>query len=216
MEVFGEHIIKEEGDYIISNGFAREIDFEIKVKIGKFDHAWYSYALKYIIDYVTREKAQILPGQTIAFNCWIIKFIKVSDDYLELYELDGNGEDFVLGVDLSLSMFSELSSTCEKYSSEVAYPIITQKIVISEGIETEYPIEGVRYDVDGKMSGWWITTDLYNGDISSLKQIEFHQLYLVRPELIKYLALSTGFRFFLEETKDDVWFDQEVLNQLNQ
>ncbi|WP_442753151.1 immunity protein Imm33 domain-containing protein [Flavobacterium lindanitolerans] len=62
------------------------------------------------------------------------------------------------------------------------------------------------------MSGWYLTTNLYNDDINSLKQIGLPDLARRRTELIKYLALDSSFRFFSDSKNDEVWFDEEVLD----
>jgi hypothetical protein len=60
------------------------------------------------------------------------------------------------------------------------------------------------------MSGWWITTDLYDGDVKSLRNEHTYRLIATRPELAKYLALPDGFRFNLPVV-EEVWFDENVL-----
>ena len=59
------------------------------------------------------------------------------------------------------------------------------------------------------MSGWWITTDQYDGDINSLKQEHTYHLTDARSDLAKYIAFPSGFRFDLSSF-EDVWFDEEV------
>ena len=60
------------------------------------------------------------------------------------------------------------------------------------------------------MSGWWITTDLYNGDIQTLRREHTYHVTAGRPDLAKYLALPEGFRFNLS-VAEEVWLDEKVL-----
>jgi len=60
------------------------------------------------------------------------------------------------------------------------------------------------------MSGWWITTDLYNGDIKTLRREHTYHVTAARPDLAKYLALPEGFRFNLS-VAEEVWLDEKVL-----
>ena len=71
------------------------------------------------------------------------------------------------------------------------------------------PVQGVRYPSPDPMSGWWITTDQYDGDINSLKREHTSHVTAARPDLAKYLALPTGFRFDLSG-REDVWLDEKV------
>jgi len=59
------------------------------------------------------------------------------------------------------------------------------------------------------MSGWWITTKLYDGDVKSLKHEHTYHVTAARPDLAKYLALPDGFRFDLSRI-EDVWRDEKV------
>jgi hypothetical protein len=60
------------------------------------------------------------------------------------------------------------------------------------------------------MSGWWITTDRYDGNVTSLKQEHLYHVTARRPDLAPYIALPYGFRFDFA-AREDVWFDEGVL-----
>ncbi|WP_259368131.1 MULTISPECIES: hypothetical protein [unclassified Colwellia] len=71
-------------------------------------------------------------------------------------------------------------------------------------------MEGVRYPSPEHMSGWWLTTDEYDGNIDSLVTVHFQHIIEKRPELALYMALPFGYRFNLGGESEHVWFDQEV------
>jgi hypothetical protein len=73
-------------------------------------------------------------------------------------------------------------------------------------------VQGVRYPSPEHMSGWWITTDRYDGDIRSLTQEHLYHLTAARPDLARYLALPFGFRFD-QASGEDVWFDEQVARE---
>jgi hypothetical protein len=85
-------------------------------------------------------------------------------------------------------------------------------VVVSDGVLESEPVEAVRYPSPEHMSGWWITTDRYNGDVQSLRTHHLYHLTAARPELAQYLALPYGFRFNLARG-EDIWFDPEVARQ---
>ena len=68
------------------------------------------------------------------------------------------------------------------------------------------PTEGVRYPSPEHMSGWWLTTDLYDGDVRSLRVEHLYHVTAARPDLLPFLALPFGYRFALGG-QQRIWFD---------
>ncbi len=210
-EVFKGKIIKYIKPYFTTQGI--DLDYEIRLKKTTHNDEDYIYVLKYIIDYIVGQAPTIVDGQSIAFNSWILKFRLSKENHIyDLYELNQHGTEFVEGVDFSINLMRSQMVVCEKYDSKFKFPFLNQKVVISDGVMDDYPVEAVRYESPEHMTGWWITTDLYNDDVNSLKHVDLSELILKRPDLIKYLALQDGFRFFKSETDYDIWFDDQVLN----
>jgi hypothetical protein len=58
------------------------------------------------------------------------------------------------------------------------------------------------------MSGWWLTTDRFDGDPASLRGEHVHGVCSVRPDLGSYLALPPGWRF--DTRSGAAWFDPVV------
>lgn len=83
-----------------------------------------------------------------------------------------------------------------------------QLVVISEGVYEGDVVEGVRYPSPPHMSGWWVTTNRYKGNISSLKTVHFRHVAETRPDLARFWPLPFGYRFFSGDGA--VWFDQTV------
>jgi hypothetical protein len=100
---------------------------------------------------------------------------------------------------------------CNHYNADFIPPNQDQMVAISEGVLSgALEIEGVRYPSPEHMSGWWLTTDLYNGDVNSLKTVHFSHVAEARPEIAQYMALPFGYRFVLGGKSEHVWFDGEV------
>ncbi|MBA6234511.1 immunity protein Imm33 domain-containing protein [Colwellia sp. MB02u-11] len=100
---------------------------------------------------------------------------------------------------------------CDHYNAQCLPVKKAQLVTISKGIyEGVNPVEGVRYPSPEHMSGWWLTTDEYDGNIDSLVTVHFQHIIEKRPELALYMALPFGYRFNLGGESEHVWFDQEV------
>lgn len=103
---------------------------------------------------------------------------------------------------------------CNNYNAEYRPVKKEQLVVISKGVyEGTAPIEGVRYTAPKHMSGWWLTTDEYNGDVNSLITVHYEHVAEKCPEVAIYMALPSGYRFTLGSESEHVWFDKEVLNE---
>ncbi len=99
---------------------------------------------------------------------------------------------------------------CEHYRADY-FPVSSEQlVVISDGVYEGMPVEGVRYPSPGHMSGWWLTTEEYNGDVNSLKTVHFYHIQEKRPDLAVYMALPFGYRFQIGGPEERVWFDEEV------
>lgn len=88
------------------------------------------------------------------------------------------------------------------------FPAPDQLVVISEGVYEGDVVEGVRYPSPEHMSGWWLTTDRYDGNIKSLKNVHFRHIAEMRPDISDFLRLPFGYRFFSGD--GSAWFDQKV------
>jgi hypothetical protein len=97
---------------------------------------------------------------------------------------------------------------CKKKGIGCQLPTTDSLVAISEGVFEGDPVQGVRHRMDMHMSGWIITSDLYDGNVSSLRTEHLVHLIESRPDLEKYLCLPIGWRF--DSARDDVWFDQQV------
>ncbi|WP_215397034.1 immunity protein Imm33 domain-containing protein [Rheinheimera oceanensis] len=113
-----------------------------------------------------------------------------------------------------MSFESNQRECCEHFGAQYKPVDENQLVAISKGIyEGVTPVEGVRYPSPPHMSGWWLTTDEYDGNIGSLVTVHFKHIIEKRPELALYMALPFGYRFILGGETDHVWFDQVVANE---
>lgn len=103
---------------------------------------------------------------------------------------------------------------CKKFKVSPRFPIFTQKVAISAGVLDGLPIEAVRYPSPYHMTGWWLTTTEYDGNVKTIKPVPCHDIAFNRPDIFKYLALPFGYRFFCGE-ETDIWFDEKVVSEDN-
>ncbi len=111
-----------------------------------------------------------------------------------------------------MSLEDDQYEVCRRFRTHCMPPRSDQLVVISAGVVEGDAVEGVRYPSPEHMSGWWITTDRYDGDSKSLTLHHLHHLVEWRPDIAPYLALPFGFRFVLGEA-EHVWFDEVVASE---
>ena len=153
--------------------------------------------------------AAIKPGETVRYGYWLTKAELGDDNQLVFWEYNPEATEFVFGVNTAVSYWRDQHQICQKVGANFDPPRLNQMVVLSDGVLDGDEVEGVRYPSPDHMSGWWLTTDRFNGDTSTLKTIHAHHLSAGRPDLAKFLALPFGYRFFSPQS--DVWFDRKVV-----
>lgn len=165
--------------------------------------------VQFLVDYVVAGNS-IQAGKTVKYGYWLTKAELDDCGRLEFWESNPEATEFVFGVSTTVSFWRDQHQICQKVRAAFAPPRLNQMVVISDGVYDGDVVEGVRYPSPEHMSGWWLTTDRFNGDTSTLKTVHAHHISARRPDLVKFLALPFGYRFFSPQS--DVWFDQKVAN----
>jgi len=165
--------------------------------------------LKFLVAYV-EQGARLRADETLTYGYWLTKLRAAGDGLLEVWEYTADATEFVPGATLTLGYWRDQHEVCNRYGGEFTPPRPDKLVVISDGVLEGDAVQGVRYPSPENMSGWWITTDRYNGDIKSLKQEHLYHLTAARADLARYVALPYGFRFDLAQ-HEDVWFDRKTL-----
>lgn len=106
----------------------------------------------------------------------------------------------------------EQHEVCARHAATFDPPHPDSLIVISAGVAEGDPVQAVRYPSPAHMSGWWITTDRYDGDVQSLTQVHAPHVAADRPDLSPLLALPCGYRFD-QASGGDAWLDERVVQQ---
>ena len=168
--------------------------------------------LRNLAAYMSSEGVRVEAEETLAYGYWAVQVREEQPGRFELWEYNADATGFVPGANFTLRCWRDQHEVCERYVAEFSPPQANQLVVISDGVLQGDAVQGVRYPSPEHMSGWWITTDRYDGDIRSLTQEHLYHLTAARPDLARYLALPFGFR--LDQAKDEaVWFDEEVARE---
>jgi hypothetical protein len=182
---------------------------EIRVEIRNLELKEEAEAfLRYVSDYLTQYGKRILPGETLAYGYWLVKFEGTEPNCLETWEQNASGDEFVKGADLALIYWRDQHRTCSQHGVKFKPPRLNQLTVVSEGVFEGLPIKAVRYPSPDYMSGWWLITAKYDGNIKSLRNEHTFHITAARPELAQFLALPEGFRFHSDTQK--AWLDEEA------
>ncbi|MDT4329175.1 hypothetical protein RPD76_04605 [Methylomonas sp. MV1] len=102
---------------------------------------------------------------------------------------------------------------CIRFGSEFYKCDSNLKVGISRNIkEGVKPIHGLRIIPEGDTNGWYI----WAGDWSDADDffVPLHAIHLSEwvPQVLPYLGLSPGWRFLIAENYEDVWKDNELLD----
>ncbi|WP_143694913.1 immunity protein Imm33 domain-containing protein [Variovorax sp. JS1663] len=163
--------------------------------------------VRFIAEYVLSGNS-IRAGETLAYGYWLTKAELTDGRTLVFFEYNPEATEFVFGVTHTLTYWRDQTSLCNREGADFIPPRPDQMVVISDGVYEGDNVEGVRYASPSHMSGWWLTTDRYNGKIESLKTVHAHHVSAKRPDLAKFLALPNGYRFF--SPTGAVWFDEKA------
>lgn len=160
-------------------------------------------------NYATSVDVRLKPGETIGLQSWIYK-LQEHSGHLELCELTEDGDQFQRGCSFSASLIEPQKAICDAHAVTPVFSFTNQMVAVSDGVMTgKLPIQGVRYPSPEHMSGWWITTDDFNGNTDKINTVHMGHIISDRPDIRSLLALPHGFRFSFGETTE-IWFDQNV------
>ena len=99
---------------------------------------------------------------------------------------------------------------CTIYNSQ--WKPINKKLGIGvSGNLTKDPIHGLRHPNEKGTTGWFIWTGEYSENEDFFQPMCAEHLLHIRPDIIKYLGLSIGFRFLVDKDGyEDIWYDEKL------
>ena len=129
---------------------------------------------------------------------WLLKFTLGRDSLLEVHEYDASGIDFVPGAKLSMEFWRDQQRICHSAGAAFDLPRPDQLAALSPDLMQASVVEGVRYNLRDPMSGWILTSKGYDGPVNALRREHIWHLATWRRDLIRYLALPVGYRFWTD------------------
>lgn len=205
--------IQETKNSVVTEGLKAFDQSELRVlKHSESDPFVLKSLVKIAANYALSMEKTLCEGEKITLMSWIYE-LRERDNFLELDELSADGERFVKGCAFSEKLIAAQMLVCEKLGANPHYARTDQMVAVSnEVLSGGTPIEGVRYPSPDHMSGWWITTDSYNGDTSTLKTVHMGHVIAARNDVPAFLALPFGYRFRMDG-ETNAWFDPEAAKE---
>lgn len=205
--------IQRDDDVLKTMGLADRRQAELRLKIlGEESAHQGETLLRYVGDHVAAARKPIRSSDTMMFGYWLIKFVAGPAGVLDVWEYDAMATNFREGAELALKYWREQHEVCVRAGARFTPPRPDQLVVVSEGVFEGDSVKAVRYPSPEHMSGWWMVTDRYTGDVNSMRQEHMYHLTSRRPDLVPYVALPFGYRFDLTH-HEDIWLDKEALEE---
>lgn len=168
--------------------------------------------LRFVTDYLSQTGARIELGETMAYGYWLVRFQEATENLMAVWEYEPEATHFVPGGSLTLQYWRDQHRVCQEHKTDFVPPRPDRLTVVSAGVLEGLPVQAVRYPSPEQMSGWWLITEKYDGNIKSLKHEHTYHVTAARHDLAPFLALPYGFRFDLTHG-EDAWYDVEVAQQ---
>lgn len=191
--------IRRQGMTFFTEGLERSRLSEIQCEIEDTKLAYEArHFLAYLVEYMRQSGKTICAGETLNYGYWLVKFLRVNDNRIEVWEYDAQGTEFVRGASLALRYWMDQHAVCKRYHVLFQPPNAGSMTYISPGVLEGEPVWGMRPPLPDGYSGWKIFTS----GTDEHDDVTLHHTYHVtaaRPELARYLALPYGCRFDLRQ-----------------
>jgi len=200
------------GIRLITAGLADLVGYELAADTGGAEmEQEFLLMMEFLAAYATAEGRKFAPEETLLHGYWTLKFRVSPQDraLLDLWEYDAATTGWIPGVRYAVECWAMQHRKCRESSAGFHAPRLDQLAVISDGVLDGDPWTAVRYPSPPHMSGWWMTTDRYDGDVASLKTDHLYHVTDCRPEIMPYIALPEGYRVD-PAASPSAWFDQTV------
>lgn len=172
--------------------------------------------LENLVSYTRETGRKLVHESTISYGFLTLKLVQGTDTIFDVWEYritPKTEEGWHQGASQTLQFWVGFQELCTSLGAEWDPPHGTYFGFVSNGVvEGRVPVEGVRFASKPPDSGWIFTTDLYDGDIRTLRKIELNDLVQAQPGLGRVVGLPKGYYFRIGHTAEEsgIWFDQEI------
>lgn len=168
--------------------------------------------LRTLGDYIVSHQKALGANDKVSHGYWLVQLRRREDGDFEVFESTADGGDFIRGGSLALHYWKEQSDVCRRFDAEFSPPRPDQKAAVSLGVlEGDIPVWGVRYPAPPHMSGWYLTTERFSGNVADLRVEHLYHVTAERADLAPFLALPPGFRFEVTKEGGTAAFDEPSL-----
>ena len=114
---------------------------------------------------------------------------------------------------MSESVVDLQKATCREYEVEWVESPVAMKVGIAKNVkEGLVPINGLRHPPEGDTTGWYIWAgEELSDDPGFFLPLHVEHLKEWCPSVLKYLGLPPGWRFLIDGSYEDVWYDESLL-----
>lgn len=104
-------------------------------------------------------------------------------------------------------------SVCMRFGADYFYCDPNLKIGISQNVRDGVrPLNGLRISPEGDTCGWYIWAGLEFSDAPDFfVPLHVSHLHAWAPLVLPYLGLPPGWRFLVTEQYEDVWRDDQLI-----
>jgi hypothetical protein len=184
------------GHQVWTRGLSRLNEWELRVEVTDCSLLAEAEAfLRFVTAYVKQYEVRISPNETLLYGFWITRFQAAEAGFLDVWEANFSVEEFIPGGSRTVTYWRDQHHLCAQSGAEFAPPRLDLLAAVSEGVFEGDPVEGIRYPSRDPMSGWFLSTDRYNGDIKTMRCEHLYHIAEARPDLVRYLSLPPGFWF---------------------
>ncbi|MCF8255580.1 MAG: hypothetical protein K9H61_13495 [Bacteroidia bacterium] len=121
-----------------------------------------------------------------------------------------NNIDKLIEYNFWNSHIEKQKEICSKFNSK--WNPINKKLNVWVSLNlNQNPLNGIRLKTEDGTSGWYIWAGDYSKNKDFFQAILAEHLLQIRPEIINYFGLDTGFRFLLgKDNYEEVWLDETL------
>jgi len=164
-------------------------------------------------------------GQTVDWaSSLLIARKRNSTNTFYFDEMAYDGRTILRGVHRCLATWDAQSRMCRRFDSPFEPANFGSLVAVSPGVLlSAAALQGVRYAKDGRMTGWWIFEQGYDGSVDNFASMQTaHVFHLIacQPRVAPILGLGVGYAFrvdaeFSGDTQAEIaiWYEEDIGGQ---
>ena len=129
-----------------TDGLARKGQPELRIQVNSSDLVdGATDFLRFVVSYLEESGRRILPDETLRYGFWLVKFVSVTDQMLDVWEYNLEATEFVPGGSLAVRYWVDQHTICQQYNTDFNPPEPDSLTAVSAGVLEGLPAQGLRY-----------------------------------------------------------------------